>query len=837
MRSRVINNLQNKSYWWKTLLFIESKLTFKFYRRLYGAKHSLKEEKISSRILRKSLRGILATGLLAAVFIVLVELLSALAKDVRFTFGNEELGLLISTVVTVSGVFLGLYFTALSAIAGNLFMRAPQNLQNLFIRERKGGQYIKTLVLTMLIGVYYLLLRSFGYQVGFLGPILITLLCLYAIVRFMALGWQTFYFIHTQEASSALTGDAASAIDGATAGGFGWKKNYMQNHYRRNAKEALESLSDLVDFGIDPIKLSGAQLRDIVKFTGGLIAYYIEKKKQIPADSKWFATRYQHQNWLLTDESAITMALNTGTSLEPKDIRNQNWFEEQALEIIIKVFEHLVATKQWSQAQLCLETLVSVLEDLGPDFYHEVAGLITKRVGEVISKSIVDADNPKADEDKKGHIALMDSLGRLPIGSLVSLTRYVADRTCEDLVKEIDDIKWLHETSIYKSKLPGSILTNVEVTQKSYRTENKIEKKPVSPQWYIRTITTQQYLAGLKKYYDYIKSLQKDIYEDNVNELIRRHKYVQAAHLIDRWVEFTNKLLSLGWRVQQLIEQCEGQKKVQDLPWTSIDADTEKALLQSYDQKAIDKLAQLIMPLSLLPKTELKDLPDYFGQAYTFGVQAAYNAAKENNAERLKDLFPSVFGGALTAYQKTREDVEGWAEQSKIVLSSEPIEDLLTLSGFIKIYAELHGNQDLWKVCKDTWDSYLESASDAKATIQLMVAMMSYRDTQYGLMMPKAALRMNWDMQLRAVLEEKGFNVDILSSSSFDDTQPTHESPLIRVLVKYSGTLSFEARNVFFVTYLSKHSSATDLDIDFPDRRDFEQELNREMGVEDEEAE
>jgi len=91
------------------------------------------------------------------------------------------------------------------------------------------------------------------------------------------------------------------------------------------------------------------------------------------------------------------------------------------------------------------------------------------------------------------------------------------------------------------------------------------------------------------------------------------------------------------------------------LPWTEIDGEKEKEELQGFNMQAIDKLTTLIAPLSFLSDSEVKDLPDYFGQAYTFGVEAAYNAALENNTERLKELFPHVFIGALQAKDKSKK--------------------------------------------------------------------------------------------------------------------------------------------------------------------------------------
>ena len=397
MISRIKLLLQNKAFYWKSRQLFNQRITFNAFRRLFLAKHRLNEEDVSANILKHSLKFVIGMGLYAAFFVFVIEYFSHLAINVTFTISNDVFGLLISTVVTVTGVFLGLYFTALSAVAGNLFMRAPEDLQQLFLRDRKGKQYIQTLALTTIVGVYYLLLRAFGYRVGFLGPIIIAVLAVYAVVRFIALGAQTFYFIHHAEASSIITGDAAQAIDNASATGFGWKQLFLQAHYRKQAKRALKTLNSLVVFGVDVIQLSEQQLVDIAKFTGGLLDYYLVRKKRIPTESEWFDTKQQHQNWLLADSSDLTMALNTGTSLAPKTSKDRLWFEEDCLAINLKIFEILVANKEWDYAYSSIEIIISILDKVSAELYIDEAKLIVVKVGKAITDVAVSSDNPKDD--------------------------------------------------------------------------------------------------------------------------------------------------------------------------------------------------------------------------------------------------------------------------------------------------------------------------------------------------------------------------------------------------------------------------------------------------------
>jgi len=184
MRKRLKNFIQSKAAFWKTRLFFDQKISFYFFKHLYGIQHRYREHKLSAVLLKHSLRGFVLHILYSAAFIFLFELFAKiLPYKVPFSPTKDELGLLLSTVATVCGIFLGLYFTAVSASAGSLFMRATEDLQQLFIRERKGSQYIKTLALTTVITLFYLLLQAVDYSISPFGPIVITALATYAIVE------------------------------------------------------------------------------------------------------------------------------------------------------------------------------------------------------------------------------------------------------------------------------------------------------------------------------------------------------------------------------------------------------------------------------------------------------------------------------------------------------------------------------------------------------------------------------------------------------------------------------------------------------------------------------
>jgi len=782
------NFLRSKAGFWRARQFWQKNVSFNFFKQLYRIQFNYREEKTSASILKHSLSSFIVNIIYAIFFITIFEYFFPRFFPIKIplVISEGDLLILVSTTVTIGGVFLALYFTAVSAVAGNFFMRATENLQRLFLRERKGQQYIRTLGLTIVVGVFYLVLTTFDYPISPFGPIIIAVLAAYAIIRFMSLGLQTFYFLHPIEASATIIGDAAYAIQNATIQGFGPKKDYLQNHYRKQAESSLKTLQSLIDFGVNVINLSDEQLVTVAKYAGGLFNYYITRKKLIPTESYWFKRKSQFRKWLFADSSEIILALNTGTPLSPKNIKDNTWFEEESIDIILKLFRYFIEKQKWESAQICLEVLVSIVEKLGLEFYDDVAELTLKKVNLAIKPILATTEKLTDLQTRRGYLAIIDTYSRLAIAVIIGFLHHLDKRDSKKLVEEIRAIRWSQESRIYESTLPGKLLPKLESTARQYQTEKIIEGKQISPEWYLITVTTQQYLFELKYYFDYVKSLHKNFFKRNVDILMNNKQPLLTAQLVQRWLEFINKLGACGTSFEKLIKDCACLQYVKDLPWVAIDFDKERTAFESMDKEAVDKMVNLLPTLMQLPQSELEDLPDYFGQAYTFGVEACYQACFENDTERFKEVFPIV--------------------------------------GYAKLYAELYQNNDLWKVCENVWNNYL-SNTNARDIIGLIVATSQYRDSVFKIM-PRAMLRSNWDIKFRSKLQEMNLVTDPFENHIRDRNRSiNHQSPIIRVLARY-GDLLADARNIFFITYLSKHQAAKG--ITFPDRRNLKEQIERE---------
>jgi hypothetical protein len=839
---RFTNYLQDKKYYWQTKRSLK-KLADNNAIRTDMSRSFFGEQNLQSQLLWQSFKGMPYQLVAALTFIAVFEVASGISQhifEVNLVVDRENkntLVQLLTALVTVLGVVLGLYFTALSAAAGNLFLRAPASLQRLFLSNREGRQYVKTLVLATLIGVLYLLYMSAGYSVSILGPIGLVIICVYVVMRFMTIGGRAFYFIHPIDASAKLQGDLHLAIAGVVFSRRSSKRTRLQFIHHSKALQTLQTFDKLVDFGIDPVKLSGQQLVGIAEYIGGSVQYYLTQRNKIPTDSLWFTTKNKHQKWLISDESSLVVALNTGTNLRPNSVRHMEWFEETALRIILKVLRHLIGARDWSSAQACVEILVVLAADSGRLLLKPSNGLIVDKTIETISEALAEIDGDGTDEDTEGMLSLYEGIGRLPTAALLGLLKDIHKLSAKQLVERLDAIKWHKSGNFYSHNLPAPVILELEKVQSSLDNEKPIEDKIISPGWYLRTLALHHYLSAVKTYYEHIKAYD-EIYKNHAQELKTKKQYLPSACIASCSLEYASKLVSLGQEVARLIKEAEDFHGVQDLKWTEIDPDVEKKTVNNIYDDSVDRMTELIAPLLLIPKENRDGFPDYLGQAIVFGMWAVYDAARTNDATRLRQVFPNILIGALGSRDAISKDVQGWLLDSQIILISEPFEDILSLSGFVKIYSELHDNEELWKVCEDTWSNFLVSPGvDAAQTITMLASAMSFRDSQHTIS-PRAGLRSNWDIKLRRTLEEMGISTDMYPSPFETQTDTsTHDSPLVRLVARRAGLLSFDARTVFLSLYLSKHPSVQDADISFPDRRDFERTYENEIGRYDDQEE
>ena len=823
---RIKNNLYRIKSYWSSKKWLEEKPLFSFWKTLFQGSRAIDNTKSSFYLLLPTLPVFIKTVVYSAFIILVFELFNRVLP-MNLLFDRNAIDTLLAAIASIMGVFLGLYFTAISGIASNLLVRATQDVRRFFLSAPRGQQYVQTIALTGIITIFYIVTKSFGYTVHPIGLIFLSLLAVYVIIRFWSVGSDVFNSLEPTSSLPWITRDIVDLIKNVTPSGFQWGKPVLQNHNRRLVAYNLELIDNLINFGIKEIKLSDEQLIVALKYLGGLLSFYSDEKCKIPTNSFWYKTKSQYESWTLADSTKIFLALNTGTTLQPKTIKDFTWFEEQILDIAIRIFKFFAEEKKVGSFFEGFEVFVWAAEIYGKDFDEQGIKLLFQKLENasgLIYSIKTDTTQQQAYKEK---LAFVDSQGRLAIASLLGLMKYLDKQTADNLSMIILKIDWTsNNKSIYLAGLPSTILPRLESMANELKNEQLIERKIVSPQWYIRTLCVQKYLFSLQDYFNFIKSLHASYFQPKFEKLITEEQFPFAVQIIQRWLEFSNKYRRLVSLLKKHIEACSQFHQVKDLPWVVFDFANEEKIALDREKEVTDKMVNLLPKLKSIVTGD--DLPDYFGQALTIGVQACYEACEDNDHERLKKIFPAVFNASLTAYDITRQKVQDWSqEESKIIYSTEPLINLFELSGFTRLYSELYQNTELWNISQQLWDAYL-SAVDAKQVIAFITAIVGYRKTLF-MIMPQAELRSNWEITFGQKMRERGLPV-FPDDRAFINRgeRPNHPSPIIRVIARGGGLLGLDsAQEVFFATYLSSRPEAKEIEL--PNRHNLMERVAREQ--------
>src|SRR5213594_1593914 len=110
---KVRNSLYSKKWFWRLRNAYERIVSFNAFSWQYRARHYLWQEKRSYHVVRSFLFRFASRLLYAALIVILFEVLNLrMPLPKSFTMDHEIARSLIGTIVTVVGIFLGLYFTA-----------------------------------------------------------------------------------------------------------------------------------------------------------------------------------------------------------------------------------------------------------------------------------------------------------------------------------------------------------------------------------------------------------------------------------------------------------------------------------------------------------------------------------------------------------------------------------------------------------------------------------------------------------------------------------------------------------------------------------------------------
>ena len=830
MSNTVIYHLSQLRAFWQ-LRAVLKRASFWIEARFFRLRYNLQEEQSNYQSLQHLLRITQVQVVLAITFALVLQFVDPYLYPYYHAINlnipdDGDYVTLLATISGIGGVFIGLYYAGISTVGGAIYARVPNNIRDLLAQERFGNVYMRFLSFVTFLCLVLVALRVLGFPRIYLAVPVATVAAGIGIISFAMLGRRMFNLFDPTALSGHIFEQLQHWLRMVKAGGFRWHDKAFQAHAHRQASSILDTLETLSDITASEPHLNGTPFIDLGKNLVRFLIHYERAKRYIPSQSNWYAQRYEHRDWYRTEDSHVAIAHHTGTALQPEVTNDKEWVEAKVTPILKRCIKVNLESARYAEVLELAGYIEAYVCQLAEEGRLKRAMDSVAELGDVILQQIT---SPAAESDGTGEVlekvAIVERLASLPIATAIAYRRAMEQFSAEDNSSELSRVNWDDSRSIYRGAFPSYCLPRLEWFEPRLSFEKAIEGHSVSPLWYQSELLLQVEAEQFVDNAGALVSVAAAQYRKWIAKTAAVKRPWLSAAIISRewkyWHNTTGLIPLLGdkWESMSLGRRIEG------LPWPDCDIDNLKSESRLRRNELLKQMSQEHILLALLKRPD--GFPDYAGQFLHTSGEAAFDALLNNEVDLLKGIFGAYLLGCVLTFENLRPKTAAtdWRAQQALKIAAAPLLDAMDISGYARLLADYHGNEELWRTISDAWDGYLDQ-EHAKARVQLFAAAVGLTEMPFELP-HRSLLRTSWHQWIEHKLADVPRRR--LSSRGWigSDTIIDHPSPLIRIFARDPFGTFHDGIDVFIVYYLRTKKEVGDLDFGRK-RRDLKEAIARE---------
>jgi hypothetical protein len=741
------------------------------------------------------------------VRLTLFDLLIAMMFSASVWWGNSHLFFLTPTfneaayvqlasgVAAIGGVFIGLYYAAMTAAMTAVYAQMPNSVSQLLMQERFGNAYMRFVATLTFTAVNLLALHAVGIPTNTVGPPVLALGSGIAVFGFVKLGTWAFRLFDPTAVSHAVFRELRGLFRQVAAGGYQWQSAAFQQYAQRRCAQGLRALTELADACQLSRYLREEPLVRLAVSTLHFAAYSITQKPRIPTKSLWFPPSYSQPDWYRSPDSQTSIAHHTGTLLQPQTVQNKWWVEKQCEDVAVSALQSLLERRNLVSARSLMSAFESYVEGLARHGWVTEALAITNRLEDVTVSAVMDVAVPDG-ERLIDRVAMLDYIGRLRITSVLRAADWADELDRKQLQTALDGVDWLQPTTPYALGLRGYSLGRAEWLAERLAFERLVSGRRVTPEWYCGELLAQEDAEALAQA---ITTLCRDVFTRMwavIDRALERQKLWEAACLLSDALHYVRKVERHMERLQGAMTRISSDRRIKKLSWPEEDFERLASGLDEQYAKVVERMAVLIPRLPENPQ----DLPDYTGQFLHAATERVFECVIQRDVVALAKIFPGTFVGCLAKHDALRpadlKPDDPWLEGA-LSLSFAPILDVVELSGYSYLLSEIYPEQKTWPEIAKTWEAILDVDKELG---KRMLAIIAFSKGQFAIT-PRSILRTSWHQRIERILRTlptrpvgRGFGVR---------HEIDHPSAFVRTVV-HPGPLStmHDGADIFAAMYL-----------------------------------
>ncbi len=606
MPPNIYLRLAQHRFFWRILAWTQ-RLQFQILSRIFSVKYSVQEERANASILLNFVRTtarqlFTALGIAVALHILELALLNYLIP--RWPVPRPDVYTIwLGALAQIGGVFIALYFTAVTAAAAAIYAQVPNNVRDLLARERWGNVYIRYLTFATFLPLCLIALHLLGLEPLRLAAPFLTFFSGVGIIAFTKLGQRAFNLFDPTRLSYVLFAELTMWIREVGPGGFRWLDPSFQKHAYRRAAATIDTLEAVSLVSGSQPNPKGRALLELMGSLLSFLSQYQPQKLRIPTRSLWFAEKYQHGDWYLTEDTKVQFAHHAGITLYPETVTEHDWIEDDIERIVLRFFETSVLARRLDDHLELLNRIGGYIAALAAVGNTRRAGSLIENLQEIFQKTRLAKEDPgKPPVESMEDVAIGELLSFLHLQALTKYAAKLEKKGVEETKKRLQKIRWQRPESIYEGFFRANELRQLE--------------------WHLPRVELEERVEG---------------------------RVWQSAAVLSRNLEYLRKLETHCLPLFKAhFEAMQTARYLSDLKWPDIKPEDWYEQVRKSHGALDEAMAKHIILLQRSKRPA--GVPDYFGQfVHTIG-ESLFEDILNQRLDEAKAVFPAYFLGSLALF-------------------------------------------------------------------------------------------------------------------------------------------------------------------------------------------
>ena len=803
-------------------------LTFFVRARIFGFWRVIGERKTEAGIFAGLVRAVLWQLSLAGAIVIVLYWLDEKIQPLLVQWEwkapmDDGYATLLTTIAGIGGVFIGLYYTALSTVSGAIYARVPNNIRNLLEQDQTGKLYINFLSILSFSCIMFVAFYVIGLgKIQWITPF-IALFAGVGILSFARLGRRAFNFFDPTSLSGTIFTQLTQAVEMAAH-----RDINFQSHAHRLAADGIINLKTLAGICANEPHLQGEPYAEYSRKIIQFLLFYQVSRCQIPTASLWYEQKYIHKEWHV-DNSMMDIFHIAGMPLPPEKAGDYTWLDNELLPIVRQCVQVNLESRNWKIARGVLSFYGQYPNILASLRQMKSAAAAIRADGKIVLDEILPPFEGIVADERIEETSIVELIVVAPVNAFISYCNRLQGIRKEILVESVGKIAWHRRDAVYSPAFPPHLLPCLEELKTQIDFERQVEGKTITPLWYqvevIAREEADQFFVNAKVIFDDFPTLLKE-WQDKAEK--SKRLWTQAM-IVHAELHYHRSLKMRLHELKEAHESITGNQRVEGMNWRTVDFIAHEKKHGERGTEIIDRM--LVLTPLLLLTARPKWAPDYPGQFMRCIGDAAMDALIDNDSEAFRRAFTSYFIACCQQFDRMRENIEvkgqSWRAVIKFRAAFAPMRDLLSLSGYARLMSDLHESSALWQVVVKNWDRMLDKSEDSsKITVgsahilpQMLVAML--RDAKMTATIDAGnTFRFNWTRKIVRELakiprsREPYAGVEIggfRTPGGYDETV-NHPSKLVRYCAASKILARSDGEDIFVLYYLREHPDSEGID-------------------------